>query len=124
MPDNNSTGYIDHHLPEKSSKIATLAGLLQILMPHWIARHVLSHTSGFQNWRAKEEPLKIHFTPGEKFPYSGEGYSYLQSVVTHPTGEPIQTYMKENLFVPFGMDSSGYVWNGVFEKRMARPHDS
>ena len=38
------------------------------------ARHVLSHTSGFQNWRSSEEPLKIHFTPGEKWMYSGEGY--------------------------------------------------
>jgi CubicO group peptidase (beta-lactamase class C family) len=31
--------------------------------------------------------------------------------------------MKSNLFVPFGMASSGYVWNDLFEKRMARPHD-
>jgi CubicO group peptidase (beta-lactamase class C family) len=30
------------------------------------ARHVLSHTTGFQNWRSKKEPLKIHFQPGEK----------------------------------------------------------
>ena len=49
------------------------------------ARHVLSHTSGFQNWRSDKEPLKIHFTPGEKYLYSGEGYSYLQSVVTQVT---------------------------------------
>ena len=39
------------------------------------ARHVLSHTSGFPNFRSKEKPLKIHFTPGEKWSYSGEGYS-------------------------------------------------
>jgi CubicO group peptidase (beta-lactamase class C family) len=31
--------------------------------------------------------------------------------------------MKANLFSPFGMASSGYVWNDMFEKRMARPHD-
>jgi CubicO group peptidase (beta-lactamase class C family) len=67
--------------------------------------------------------LKIHFTPGERYLYSGEGYSYLQSVVTHVTGQPIEEYMKANLFVPFGMASSGYVWNEMFEKRMARPHD-
>ena len=87
------------------------------------ARHVLSHTSGFQNWRSDKEPLKIHFAPGEKFLYSGEGYSYLQSVVTHLTGQPIEAYMKANLLVPFGMASSGYAWNDTFEKRMARPHD-
>jgi CubicO group peptidase (beta-lactamase class C family) len=88
------------------------------------ARHVLSHTSGFQNWRSKDEPLKIHFTPGEKFFYSGEGYSYLQSVVTHLTGRPIEPYLKANLFEPFGMVSSGYGWNDIFEKHAARPHTS
>jgi CubicO group peptidase (beta-lactamase class C family) len=87
------------------------------------ARHVLSHTSGFQNWRSEEKPLKIHFTPGEKWLYSGEGYSYLQSVVAHVTGQPIEPFMKANLFAPFGMASSGYVWNDMFEKRLARPHD-
>ena len=87
------------------------------------ARHVLSHTSGFQNWRSDKEPLKIHFTPGEKHMYSGEGYSYLQSVVTHVTAQPIEPYMKANLLVPFGMAASGYAWNDTFEKRMARPHD-
>lgn len=51
------------------------------------ARHVLSHTSGFQNWRSGKEPLKIHLEPGEKYLYSGEGYSYLQSVVTLLTGQ-------------------------------------
>ncbi|MCI0389928.1 MAG: beta-lactamase family protein [Acidobacteria bacterium] len=87
------------------------------------ALHVLSHTSGFQNWRSAEKPLKIHFTPGEKYFYSGEGYSYLQSVVTHLAGQPIDPYMKANLFVPFGMASSGYVWNDTFENHAARPHD-
>jgi CubicO group peptidase (beta-lactamase class C family) len=92
---------------------------LEIITP----RHVLSHTSGFQNWRSDKNPLKIHFAPGEKYLYSGEGYSYLQSVVTHLTGRPIEPYMKASLFVPFGMTSSGYVWNDTFENHAARPHD-
>jgi CubicO group peptidase (beta-lactamase class C family) len=108
------------------------------------ARHVLSHTSGFQNWRTEEEPLKIHFTPAEKWSYSGEGYSYLQSVVTHLIGgqvnpkdcatfeaglevcatEPsLDGYMKANVLVPFRMTSSGYLWNDTMENHMARGHD-
>jgi len=83
------------------------------------ARHVLCHTSGFQNWRSEKDPLQIHFTPGEKYLYSGEGYSYLQSVVAQVTGQPIGQYMKANIFGPFGMASSGYVWNS----HLARPHD-
>jgi CubicO group peptidase (beta-lactamase class C family) len=88
------------------------------------ARHVLSHTSGFQNWRSDKEPLQIHFTPGEKYLYSGEGYSYLQSVVTQVTGQPIEQFMQANVFGPFGMTSSGYIWNDTFEHRAARPHDA
>jgi CubicO group peptidase (beta-lactamase class C family) len=106
------------------------------------ARHVLSHRAGFQNWRSKDEPLKIHFAPGEKFSYSGEGYSYLQSVVTRLAGhvDPKEygTYeaglkvyatdfddiMRANLLAPFGMASSGYVWNDTFKRCAARGHDS
>jgi CubicO group peptidase (beta-lactamase class C family) len=88
------------------------------------ARHVLSHTAGFQNWRSEEQPLKIHFTPGAKYFYSGEGYNYLQTVITHLAGQAIEPYMQANLFRPFGMASSGYVWNDLFEKHSARPHDA
>jgi CubicO group peptidase (beta-lactamase class C family) len=105
------------------------------------ARHVLSHTTGFQNWRSATEPLKIHFTPGERYMYSGEGYNYLQSVVTHLTGHvntascarfedglevcatDIDQYMKANLLVPFGMESSSYLPDDTIARRMARPHD-
>jgi CubicO group peptidase (beta-lactamase class C family) len=87
------------------------------------ARHCLSHTSGFPNWRSDEEPLKLLFTPGEKWSYSGEGYSYLQSVVTHLTGTDTATYIKRNLLTPFRMTSSGYLWSDTMEKRMVRGHD-
>jgi len=49
-------------------------------------RHVLSHSSGFQNWRSVAEPLSIQFMPGKRWLYSGEAYAYLQSVVTRLTG--------------------------------------
>jgi CubicO group peptidase (beta-lactamase class C family) len=87
------------------------------------ARHILSHTSGFQNWRSDKEPLAIHFTPGEKYLYSGEGYSYLESVVTHLTGQPFEAFIRANILVPFGMNSSCYVWDTRAEKHMAHPHD-
>lgn len=92
------------------------------------ARHVLSHTSGLQNWRSSEDPLRIHFTPGSQWLYSGEGYSYLQLVVASLTGRissddcetmvdglrvcgtEIDAFMKANLLQPFGMSESGFVW--------------
>jgi CubicO group peptidase (beta-lactamase class C family) len=37
-------------------------------------RHVLSHRSGFPNWRAGSDPLKVYFNLGDRFSYSGEGF--------------------------------------------------
>src|ERR1051326_7147457 len=35
------------------------------------ARHVLSHTTGWPNWRPRGEPLHREASPGERFGYSG-----------------------------------------------------
>jgi len=85
-------------------------------------RRVLCHSTGFQNWR-KEEPLKIHFEPGERFSYSGEGYMYLQRVVEEVTGLPLEGFMEGALLGPLGMVDSSYVWLDGYEGRMAYPHD-
>ena len=105
------------------------------------ARHVLSHTSGLPNFRSGAEPLSIQFTPGQKYQYSGEGYWYLQSVVTRLAGtvDPrscgsyeadlkvcatdIATYLKANVLTPCRMTRSTYVWNDHLEQHMVRPHD-
>jgi CubicO group peptidase (beta-lactamase class C family) len=86
-------------------------------------RHILSHTGGFQNWRSDEKPLAIHFTPGEKHQYSGEGYNYLQTVVTQLLGQPFESYMQTRLFTPLNMTSSCYICEGMSDSRIARPHD-
>jgi CubicO group peptidase (beta-lactamase class C family) len=45
------------------------------------ARMLLDHTSGFPNWRWFEDDrrLKIHFEPGSKYAYSGEGIDLLSA---------------------------------------------
>ena len=53
------------------------------------ARHVLSHTTGFPDIRSRANPLQIQFQPGEKWQYSGEGYAYLQSVMTRLAGHTL-----------------------------------
>jgi len=76
------------------------------------ARMVMNHTSGFPNWRPNGwlggKPLKIRFEPGSRHGYSGEGFLYLQRVVEHITGKPLQTFMRKKLLEPIGMTSSSY----------------
>ena len=86
------------------------------------ARHVLSHRPGFPNWR-QGGALKIHFTPGERFSYSGEGFVYLAKVVEHITGEKFDDLMKRLVFVPLGMTNSSFVWRDGRETQLAFRHN-
>src|SRR6266478_3795362 len=88
------------------------------------ARIVLSHRTGFRNWRGDGNPLSIYFTPGERFSYSGEGFVYLQTVVEHITGKPLNDVMNELVFTPLGMTSSSYAWRSDFDARTAYGHDA
>lgn len=88
------------------------------------ARIVLSHRTGFPNWRGDNGSLPIYFTPGERFSYSGEGYIYLQRVVEHITGKPLNEYMTEAVFTPLGMTDSSYVWRPDFDVLTATGHDA
>jgi CubicO group peptidase (beta-lactamase class C family) len=87
------------------------------------ARHVLTHTTGFPNWRNDKEPLAIQFTPGTKRQYSGEGFHYLQSVVEEVTRQPFAEFMRVNILEPFGMMSSRFDWDETYARRIATPHD-
>ena len=92
------------------------------------ARMVLSHTTGFPNWRpgrwtGSPKPLKIQFEPGTKFRYSGEGYNYLQLVVENITGRQLDIYMKDAVLNPLGMHDSTFVWDEALESVIAVPHN-
>ena len=86
-------------------------------------RHVLTHSTGFPNWRNDQEPLAIQFTPGTKRQYSGEGFHYLQSVVEEVTRQPFAEFMRVNILEPFGMMSSRFDWDETYARRIAKPHD-
>ncbi len=86
------------------------------------ARMVLSHTSGFPNWR-RDKPLSIGFEPGEKFSYSGEGFGFLQKIVEEITGIPLVEFMQAEVFDPLEMEGSSYVWREDYNERTSSPHD-
>lgn len=87
------------------------------------ARHVLSHSSGLPNWRWEaDQPLVPAFEPGTKFRYSGEGFYYLQRCVEKITGIGCEALMQENIFKPFGMNSSTYLWRADAGERLVSGH--
>ncbi|MFN8355862.1 MAG: serine hydrolase domain-containing protein [Spirosomataceae bacterium] len=87
------------------------------------ARMCLSHTTGLPNVRwfnpitSEEDTLgvmKIYFTPGSRYAYSGEGFKLLQLVVEEITHKTIDELAIEKIFKPIGMARTGYVWHESF----------
>ena len=92
------------------------------------ARMVLTHQSGFPNWRKdgwrSKHPLKLKFEPGTRFGYSGEGFLYLQRVVEQLTEQPLDEFMRDGLLKALGMTSSSYRWELANAKLIAAGHDA
>lgn len=74
------------------------------------ARMVLSHTTGFPNWRNGGE-LTIKSEPGTKYGYSGEGFEYLGLVVKHLLGKKIQDIVEQEVFRPLSINNSFLIKN-------------
>jgi CubicO group peptidase (beta-lactamase class C family) len=83
------------------------------------AAHVLSHTTGFPNWRSSEHPLKSYFRPGDRFSYSGEGFVFLQRVVERLTGESLEATAQRLVFEPLGMTRSTFDPARMFDDTVA-----
>jgi CubicO group peptidase (beta-lactamase class C family) len=88
-------------------------------------RMLLSHTAGFANWRWFEDDrkLKIHFEPGTRFAYSGEGIDLLQLVVEAATHENLEKLMQKYVFQPVGMTRSSMIWEAGFDDDHAIGYD-
>jgi CubicO group peptidase (beta-lactamase class C family) len=88
-------------------------------------RVFLSHTSGFPNWRAFEDDrkLRIHFEPGTRYAYSGEGIDLAQFVVETATHESLIDLMDQKVFAPLAMSRTGMVWRSQFEREFANGYD-
>jgi CubicO group peptidase (beta-lactamase class C family) len=88
-------------------------------------RILLSHTSGFPNWRAFEDDrkLKIHFEPGTRYAYSGEGIDLAQLVVETVTGQSLTALIDKTLCRPLHLTRTSMVWEPRFEDDFANGYD-
>lgn len=86
------------------------------------ARMCLNHTSGFPNWRSREQRLEVLATPGSRYSYSGEGFTYLQVVIEKMLGKNLEELAQERIFEPLGMHCTSYEWKTAYEDNFAYGH--
>jgi CubicO group peptidase (beta-lactamase class C family) len=88
-------------------------------------RILLSHTTGFANFRAFEDDhkLHIHYDPGTHYGYSGEGINLAQFVVEKVTGRSTTQLMQEELYSPLKMSRTSMIWLPRFESDFANGYD-
>ncbi len=89
-------------------------------------RLILSHQTGFPNWRWMDETKKLRFgfDPGTKYQYSGEGFEYLRKALENKFNKPLHQLANELIFQPLKMEDTDYIWNkNTDESRFAIGYD-
>ncbi len=89
-------------------------------------RHVLTHQTGFKNWRRQNPGRKLtfDFEPGTNYQYSGEGFEYLRKALERKFNKPLDVLLGSLLFKPLGMKDTQY-WNkNIDTTRFSRWHDA
>jgi CubicO group peptidase (beta-lactamase class C family) len=67
-------------------------------------------------------PVELLEAPGQRWLYSGGGYSLAQLLVEQLTGRPFTDYMQAEVLEPLGMTASSFHWSRT--AATARPHDA
>lgn len=85
------------------------------------ARHVLTHSTGFPNFGFLEPDgkLRMHFDPGSRYGYSGDGFILLQFVIERGLGLDVRGEMQRRVFDRFGMPDTDMKWRPSFAGNLA-----
>ncbi|TDW45829.1 CubicO group peptidase (beta-lactamase class C family) [Flavobacterium sp. 270] len=90
-------------------------------------RIILSHQTGFANWRFmnKSGKLEFQFKPGTKYQYSGEGLEYLRKAMESKFHKTLNQLATELIFEPLKMTDTKYIWDSkTDESRFAIGYDN
>ncbi|MCA1856623.1 beta-lactamase family protein [Massilia oculi] len=92
--------------------------------PRWRAltpRILLTHAAGFANfrWLEPDRKLRLHFDPGTRYAYSGEGFYILQLLVERGLGLDTSQEMQRRVFDRFGMRNTSMQWRADFADNLA-----
>lgn len=97
-------------------------------------RILLTHSAGFANFGFLEpdHKLRIHFAPGSRYAYSGDGMMLLQFVLERGLGLDVGGELQRRVFDPLGMRDTSLQWRPAFARNLAdgftadgsvEPHD-
>lgn len=116
--------YLDRPLPEypADKRYAPWPDLKDD--PRWqqiTPRMLLSHRSGFSNFAflEPEGKLRLHFDPGTRYAYSGEGLILLQFVLEQGVGLDVGREMQRRVFDRLGMTRTSMTWRADFAGNLA-----
>jgi CubicO group peptidase (beta-lactamase class C family) len=102
-------------------------------------RHLLTHTSGIPsytdaagyerhrreragaplNFISRSNSIPLEFTPGERFHYNNSGYFLLGVIIEQVSGMKYEDYLRQHIFAPLEMTSTGYDWPDTILKNRA-----
>lgn len=120
---------LDDPIEKPLAKIDGLGGL-----PSGIrVRELLSHTSGRDGGSAmppyseqdRDKVVRAFFTStsssrqGSRFSYNNHAYLVLAAMIEEVSGQAFETYMRERIFVPAGMTSTGFLGDAALRSRGA-----
>ena len=60
----------------------------------------------------KKGAVRVETEPGERFSYSGGGYTLLQLLIEEVSGQSFNDYMQQTVFDPLGMSQSTFIIEG------------
>jgi CubicO group peptidase (beta-lactamase class C family) len=97
-------------------------------------RILLNHSSGLANYAFLEpdRKMRLHFEPGSRYAYSGEGIILMQFVLETGLGLHVGDEMRRRVFDRFGMTRTSMMWREDFAQNLAdgytldggfQPHD-
>jgi CubicO group peptidase (beta-lactamase class C family) len=92
--------------------------------PNWTSvtpRMTLTHTSGLANllYLEQDGKLHLHFRPGARFAYSGDGLNILQLALEDTLHVKLADAMQTEIFAPLGMTQTSMIWQPAFAANTA-----
>ncbi|WP_313030434.1 serine hydrolase [Soonwooa sp.] len=83
-------------------------------------RSVLSHQTGFPNWRWQnhDKKLDFKFEPNTKYQYSGEGFEYLRKAIEFKFKKSLEDLAESYVFRNLKMNDTHFTFNKVKDKSL------